>query len=110
MKWYKKLYLGDNAKEAKYKIFGKIRQNRFTFNTYLIILSSNAHNLLEIISANELKQSFYKDKTVQNHIYVVGLAVGYDEALEVVERIIKEVYQATGGFDLQSYLEFGKNV
>ena len=33
MKWYKKLYLGDNAKEAKYKIFGKIRQNRFTFNT-----------------------------------------------------------------------------
>ena len=80
------------------------------FNTYLIILSSNAHNLLEIISANELKQPFYKDKTVQNHIYVVGLAVGYDEALEVVERIIKEVYQATGGFDLQSYLEFGKNV
>ena len=110
MKWYKKLYLGDNAKEAKYKIFGKIRQNRFTFNTYLIILSSNAHNLLEIISANELKQPFYKDKTVRNHIYVVGLAVGYDEALEVVERIIKEVYQATGGFDLQSYLEFGKNV
>lgn len=26
MKWYKRLYLGDNAKDAKYKIFGKIRK------------------------------------------------------------------------------------
>ena len=29
MKWYKRLYLGDNAKDAKYKIFGKIRENKF---------------------------------------------------------------------------------
>lgn len=109
MKWYKRLYLGDNAKDAKYKIFGKIRENRFTFDTYLITLSDNANNLLDIISANELKQPFYKDKQRRSNIYIVGLAVGYEETLEVVQKIIEEVYQATGGFNISSYLGFGKN-
>ena len=30
MRWYRNLYLGDNAKKAKYKVFGRIRKGRFT--------------------------------------------------------------------------------
>ena len=37
-------------------------------------------------------------------LYVVGLAKGYDEAVEVAASIIDEVYRQTGAFDVASYL------
>ena len=37
-------------------------------------------------------------------IFVVGLAKGYEEALEVASSIIEEVYRQTGGFDVRKYL------
>lgn len=109
MKWYRKLYLGERAKEAKYKVFGRIRKGRFQFDTFLIILSDHPDNLLEILSANILKQPYYKKKKNIENIYVVGLAIGRDEALEVVRRIIDDVYQNTGGFELPTYLNFGQD-
>ena len=49
MKWYKKLYLGENAEKSRYKVFGRIKMNKFSFNTYLIVLPSNKENLLDIM-------------------------------------------------------------
>ncbi len=106
MKWYRKLYLGERAKKAKYKIFGRIRKNRFTYDTFLISLSAH-NNLLDIFSANELKQPYYKDKRHLEQLYIVGIAVGYDEALEVAKRIVEDVYQATGNFEIRKFLHFG---
>jgi hypothetical protein len=110
MKWYRKLYLGDNAKKEKYKVFGKIRKGRFQVDTFLIILSENPDNLLEIISANMLLQPHYKRPEQQKKIYVVGLCKGYEEALETVRVIIDEVFKNTGGFDLRRYLKFGQSL
>ena len=93
MKWYRKLYIGENAKKDKYKVFGHIRKNRFCADTFLITLASNTCNILDIYSANMLLQ--------------VGLAKGRDEALNLVRDIIDEVYNATGGFDIREYLGFG---
>ena len=42
-------------------------------------------------------------------IYVVGLAKGYAEGLEVITAIIDDVYQQTGAFDIPGYLKFGRN-
>lgn len=108
MRWYKKLYLGEVAAKTKYKIFGRIRRSVFTNDTFLIVLSENNHNLLDIISANTLKQPYYKKKGNLDRIYVVGLAVGHNEALEVVRNIIDELYTSTGGFDIRGYLKFGQ--
>ena len=36
---------------------------------------------------------------------IVGLAAGYTEALEVVEKIIEETYQKQGNTDVRRYLE-----
>ena len=52
MKWYRNLYLGEGAKQAKYKMFGRIRRGRFQLDTYLITLSDNPDNLLDMFSAN----------------------------------------------------------
>lgn len=110
MKWYRKLYLGENASKAKYKIFGRVRKGRFQLDTYLILISANPDNLLEIIQSNIFQQPFYKKKKHLNDIYVVGIAKGYDEALELVRTIIDEVYQSTGAFDISSYLKFGQKL
>ena len=48
MKWYRKLYIGENAKKDKYKVFGHIRKNRFCADTFLITLASNTCNILDI--------------------------------------------------------------
>ena len=111
MKWYQNLYLGEGAKQAKYKMFGRIRRGRFQLDTYLITLSDNPDNLLDMFSANVLKQPYFKkQKGIHaREIYVVGLAKGYAEGLEVITAIIDDVYQQTGAFDIPGYLKFGRN-
>ena len=85
-------------------MFGRIRRGRFQLDTYLITLSDNPDNLLDMFSANVLKQPYFKkQKGIHaREIYVVGLAKGYAEGLE-------DVYQQTGAFDIPGYLKFGRN-
>ena len=109
MKLYKRLYLGDNAKEHKYVVLGIVLKKRLSKDDiYLITLSDNDNNLLDIISSNYFLQPHFKKKFIDSKLYVVGLAKGYEEALEVVRTIIDEVYSNTGGFDIPGYLNFGK--
>ncbi len=107
MKWYKNLYMGDNAKKEKYKVFGHIVKERFQKDTFLIILSRSSGNLLEIVNSNFIFQPHFKKKSVKSKIYVVGLAKGREEALELVCVIIDDVYQNTGAFNIREYLHFG---
>ena len=97
LKWYRYLYLGDNARKAKYKTFGLIRKSRFTIDTYIVA----------IYSANMLKQPHFKNKSYRDKVYVVGLAKGRDEALELVRCIVDDTYSHTGGVDVAGYLRFG---
>ena len=107
MKWYKKLSLGENAEKSRYKVFGRIRMNTFSFNTYLIVLPSNKENILDIISANMLLQPYFKKKENRENLQVLGIADGKDEVWEVVRTIIDEVYTNTGSFNISGYLHFG---
>jgi hypothetical protein len=109
MKWYRKLILGDNAKNQKYKIVGKVRTGKFQIDTYLIALPSNPQNLLDIYHANFLLQPHFKKTHVLDNIYVLGIAKGREEAFEVVQGIIAEVYENTGGFQIRKYYKFGQS-
>ena len=69
---------------------------------YFITLASNRKNLFDIFHAAHLKQpAFYKQD-----LYVVGIASGYEEALELVQRMIDDIYRKTGGFAVREY--FGR--
>ena len=107
MKWYRKLYLGDNAKDEKYRIIGKVRTSKFQIDTYLITLSNNPNNLMDIYSAKFLLQPHFKKAHILDDIYVIGIAKGRDEAFQVIEMIISEVYTKTGEFKLREYYNFG---
>ena len=100
MTWHEKLYVGESIVHKTKKIKWKICHNAGQVNIYVITLASNEQNLLDIIPAHELLQKGYPKES----LYVVGLAKGYDEALEVAASIVDEVYQATGAFAVREYL------
>lgn len=100
MKWYDDLYVGESIIHKTNKIKWKILHNAGQIRIYVITLASNDKNLLDIIPSQELMQKGYPKRD----LYVVGLAKGYDEAVEVAASIIDEVYRQTGAFEVASYL------
>lgn len=100
MIWYDKLYVGESMIHKTNKVKWKIRHNAGQINVYVITLPSNQENLLDIIPSQELLQKAYPKK----HLYIVGLAKGYEEAIELAGSIVTEVYRHTGAFEVTDYL------
>lgn len=105
MRWYKNLYVGENASKTKYKTWDRISMNKLSPGMYLLTLASNEKNLIDIIPADMLKQKHFK-KEYSDEVRVIGLAKGQDEAFELVRQIVDEVYSNTGGFDIRGYLHW----
>lgn len=60
LNWYKKLYVGDNARKKKKQLIRKISMGAGVVDVYLITLASNPRNQLDIFSANELEAKSQK--------------------------------------------------
>ncbi len=99
MKWYKKLYLGESIKQAKWICF-QITFGKKSKGYYCISLSNSPNNLLDIYPSQFLRTP----EMNTDGIYIVGLASNKTEAFDVVRDIIEDVYVHTHGFDLRSYL------
>ena len=100
LKWQRKLYTGESVKEPR-KIRRKIEAGKLVPGIYLLTLSENPANVMEIIPAAMLIQRSYAGICPP----VIGMAKGKDEALELVRTIIEEVYGATGSFSVSEYLK-----
>ncbi len=103
MIWYENLYMGESIPKKDVKIRHlkwKINHNAVLTNIFIIVLCRSGTNLLEIIPARELRQKHYP----KQNLYIVGLAKGYDEALETAASIVIDVYQKTGGFEIKRCL------
>ena len=101
MRWYKELYVSDTIGRKVNRIKWKIKHNAGTIGVYVISLSANPDNLLDIIPAHYLLQKAYPKK----EMYIIGLAQGYDDALELTTRIIQDIYDKTGAVELKSYFD-----
>lgn len=101
MQIYDKLYIGKSAKPNEKKILRKIKHGKLQYGVYVITLPLLDNDLLEIYSANELTQKFYK----KSNLKIVGIAGDYYEALELASNIILEIYEKTGRFDGRKYLK-----
>lgn len=103
MIWYENLYIGESIPKKTAKIRRlkwKIDHNTCLSNAYIIVLCRSGTNLLEIISARELRQKAYP----KQNLYVVGLAKGYTDALETASEIVTDVYKKTGGFQIKRFI------
>lgn len=99
--WYRKLYVGENADRHIRKIKWKLRHGVGTLRVYLLTMPSNSRNSLDIINAAYLQQPYYKRQQMK----VIGIAMSYEEALQVLQQIVTEVYQETHQMDIKGYIE-----
>ena len=100
MFWYKKLYLGNTAINLTKRQIKSIQHGHFFDGVYLVLVSDREGELLEIYNA--FKYPFKRLKKTKRT--VVGIALGYDEALLLVKTIVDDVYKNTGDLDLKTYL------
>lgn len=99
VQWATKLYVSENMKKKMDKAIASIRNGEATFNVYCIAFASQPSNLFDIMDANELLFPHYKKVEVK----IVGLAKGKEEALQLVQEMLMEVYYNTGEFDVRTY-------
>lgn len=93
-------YVGISVEDPK-KLKAKINAGAFLPGIYLLTLSDNPDNILEILPVVSLKQKavYHRCPTI------VGMANGKEEAMELVRSIVGEIYQKTGSFCLEEYLK-----
>ena len=100
MRYYKHLYVSEDLLKKKGKILRKLEQNKLQLNVQLIALPENKNNQLEIMNSQILLQPSYPKKDM----FIVGIVSSYDEALEFVENIAREVYENTNNVDIRNYI------
>lgn len=99
--YHPKLYLGESIKEKKLdRIKRKLEKRPVFSGVFLISISRNAFDQLEIYEARQLCQSYYRKYPP----YVVGIAGSRDEAMKLLEEIVRECLRERGDCALKEYL------
>lgn len=99
MRYYKHLYLTEGLEKKKKKSSVSWKPVNCS-QVYVITLAVSERNQLEIYPTIQFKQPAFPEQ----ELFVVGITKGYDEAVELVEQIVQEVYDQTGTRDIRSYI------
>lgn len=97
---YHDLYVSECWLKKKAKIISKLKKNRLQPQVYVITLAQGKQNSLEFFSSILLQQKVFRN----SDLLVIGLADGYDGALELVEKIVSDIYSATKNADIRNYI------
>lgn len=100
MLWYSRLYTGEKAQKHRFDVIQGIRDEKSLPWIYVITPASNPQNILDIYPADEMKNPAYEKR----EFFIIGIADGYQDALEVASQIVCEMYQATGKFCLEQFI------
>ena len=98
--WREDYYVGEGIKDAQ-KTKKRIDTGRIAVGVYLITLSENPGNLLEIIPSYMLIQKSYYIRCPE----IIGMAKGKDEAIDLAVDIVKNIYGETGAFQVKDYFK-----
>lgn len=102
IEYHPNLYLGNGIKAKKLdKIKKKLENKPVLSGVFLISISRNPYDQLEIYEARQLCQSYYKKYPP----YVVGIAGNREDAFALVERIAADCLKARGDCSLKEYLQ-----
>lgn len=95
------LYLGESiASEKLDKLKKRLEKKPLLANVYLITPAKNPADQLDIFDARQLIQPHYK----KEEFLILGIASGYEEALQLIEQITEECLDARGDCNLREYL------
>ena len=102
--YHSNLYLSAGIDTLKLdKMKDKLEKNPFLSGLFVIYISKNLSDQLDIIDAKMLIQRYYQN----NAIHVVGLAESHEEAIEIVKRRVDDCIQTRGDCAIKEYLLCG---
>lgn len=95
------LYLGEGMKEKNLdKIKKKLETRPLFSGVFLISISRNVSDQLEIYDAKQLSWKYYQ----KNPPYIVGIADDWQEAVTLVEKMVEDCLHVRGDCELKEYL------
>lgn len=99
MVFSRQLYLGNGIKHPAL-IKHKLRCRRLSRGTFVLRIAENDTDYLEILDASYYLQPLaHLEKN-----YIVGFAASYEEALELVKKMLQDSLEETGEANLRAYL------
>ena len=102
MYFYRHLYVGPSIKDPE-KIKNRLIRGEGSFTIYVIMLCTSGgpgSNQLEFCHCVNLQQPYYR----KNPPYIIGIASGRIEAIEMIQQLVQEAYDNTGSGDVRAYL------
>lgn len=100
VKCFCNLFVSESLKKRKNRIIKELMVQKFRPSVYIITLSQGEQNHLEFFSALLLQQHIFENED----LFVVGIANGYEDAIDLVEQIVQQVIAQTGGTDIRRYI------
>ena len=97
MRFHKELYIGSSIRNIR-KVKWKLKHHAGQLGIFVITLSAGQDEL-EIYHCAFLQQKYYKKYPP----CIVGIAGGYEEAVDLLRRMISDIYEKTGGYRLKEY-------
>ena len=98
------LYVGDSIKNKSDKLLPKIRMKLQLkpekAGVYLILVSSDPREQLDIISSKALLHQGYRGQTITPY----GIAGSHEEACSLVQSMLDDCLSTTGGCNLKEFL------
>ena len=99
MKWYDALWIGPKAEKKRRKLIDAVKNGKKMLGAYVIALSSNPCELLDIIPVSMIGNP----GCPADNLYIIGIADGKAEAFSLVEKIVDYIYRETGKLDIREY-------
>ncbi len=101
IQYHPRLYLSDGITAGKLdKIKKQLARNPVMARVYVIVLSRNGVDQLDIFESKTLGWPYYR----KNPPVVVGIAQSYGEAIQIIEKMAQECLNARGDCALREYL------
>ena len=100
MRFYKYLYVQEQLEKKKDKIIEKLMQKKILLSCHIVTLSSNPKNQLDIYSSKFLFQPGFPT----DDLFIIAIVKSHEDAMEYVEKLVKDVYNETKRTDIRSYI------
>lgn len=100
IRFYKNLYVSASLQKKKDRLIEKLKAGKYPLTVYLLVMLEGSENQIEFYPAALLYQKIIP----KEGLFVVGLAFGHEDAVYLVEDIVREVYEKTGDADIRTYI------
>lgn len=100
LKWWEHCYISEGIKGSAF-LRGKINGGKAAPGIYLVTLSHNPHNIMEIIPAVVLVQKAAYELCP----LIIAMAKGKEEAIELAIKIAETCYKEIGSFQIKEYIK-----